>query len=1718
LDAEVMKNQSDKSLKSTNKVASASSMRLALENRLLFDGAVIATATEVLDDTAQEASADKSADTTPVAIADTQANFGHLFDVQADAQQPLAITSASPAGNKDAPNLLILDSRTAGSRDPYNNSLADFDVRVLDANHDGYQQITQILQDRGNTTDLHLLTATVDGKQWLGVSQITSTLTTANSESLADWGDGLAPNANIVFHGRESINNSWLNHVNALTGGQVSWSKDSSINTIASTDKPVNLKETQPNNQHDKLPAVVSPDEARTVKSLVFIDTKVKDYQTLLEGIDTNATVIQLDPNKDGVGQIAQVVSHYSNIDAIHIISHGSVGELYLGSSILNKANMQGQYADELALLGQHLSKDADILVYGCDFAQGAIGEDAVRQLSTLTGADIAASTNQTGSAGLGGDWLLERHVGQVDSNLAVDLEAQHDYKGLLASPVAPDDPTKVPGKFLILNAKQDPVPTVTGSGVGESALYQNVGTFNSKSLDVRLTVVASTTDGTFATNVANNAFLYNFPVSSGPGTDTARIRFEVLDSATGQRINTSYVLTLLDLDAAGKIEVNKSSVTGYGLSPATTLSASDVSGVLTFTGSTDLGNLTDPNKAIQLLVENQSFVDYTFTSEFSHSGILMKADSLNFIPNSTFANFDQGVTTENTPLVVPSPGVLSNDTDPDGDPLVVSGVQGSPGGVGGPVTLPSGAIVTVNANGSYTYNPNGAFNYLSPSDPPATDTFTYTVSDGKGGTDTGTVSITVNGVNNPPDAVNDGPIAATEDTPLTLSPALLLGNDTDPEGKPLTIASVQSPTHGTVALIGGNVIFTPAPGYNGPASFTYTISDSLGGTDTATVTLNIHAVNDPPVATPVSPSGNEDSPIPVHLAGTDVDGTVTSVTVTTLPPATKGVLYLHDGKTPVTAGIPLTPAQAAGLIFKPAPNFNGTVAIPFKVTDNNGAISAPANANITVNAVNDPPVAISGSTNTTEDTNATVNLKGTDIEDGTVTSVTVTTLPSVTQGILYYPGGTTPVTAGTPLDPTTAASLVFKPAPNFHGLVDISFTVKDHNGATSQPGSFVIDVADVNHDPVATPTTVTGTEDTPVPVSLTGTDVEGPISAVTVTKLPPAAQGILTKANGSPVVAGEPLSRSDAAGLIFKPAPNFHGILTVPFTVTDSDGQVSSPPADLTIIIGAVNDPPVATSVSPNGNEDTPIPVKLAGTDVDGTVASVTVTTLPPATQGILYLHDGITPVPAGTVLTPDQASGLIFKPAPNFNGTVTIPFEVTDNNGAISAPADANITVNAVNDPPVAINSSTNTLQDINANVSLTGTDVDGTVTNVTVTSLPPATQGTLFLSDGITPVTAGKQLSPEQAASLIFDPAPNFKGIVTIPFTVLDNSGTTSEAANFVIDVAEVNADPIATPTTVDGPKDTPVPVSLTGTDAEGPIGRVTIISLPPASQGILMKPDGTPVVAGLPLSPEEAANLKFLPAPNFSGTLTIPFTVTDSVGQVSSPAANLTINIGQNPNIGSLIMLSNPTPPLFSPSTGSAYSLLPFREPNNPTWNGYDTYSPSRLSLYDHLADYELYLTGSLRNQVVRELQSYSFSIPPGTFRHSNPNEKIEYEATELDGLSLPSWLHFDPKQVRFSGVPPKDAKNTEVMVTAKDQYGNEAYATFTVTVNREHDYNDKKGFKPHSKHTHHHAQVSEEVNKQAIVVGKLGFNEQIHSAGKLSRLMESRLLLNSFNKL
>ena len=257
-------------------------------------------------------------------------------------------------------------------------------------------------------------------------------------------------------------------------------------------------------------------------ETLLIIDARVADHQSLLADLPGNVTVRVIGVEESGIAVISEALAEGGDFDAVHIVSHGSAGALSLGSDAIRNDTLAGQ-SEALQGWAQHLAADADILLYGCDIAQGEAGQALVTELARLTGADIAASTNATGSAEQGGDWVLERQTGRIEAATLSGV----GFAGLLVAPtlkdVAPADaPTSVGEN--------------TGGKVGEGIEISGTGS------DV-LTVTASVAKGTLSqTSFTGNAaavqawlasLTYSYSGISETG-DSDRLSLSVVNITTG--------------------------------------------------------------------------------------------------------------------------------------------------------------------------------------------------------------------------------------------------------------------------------------------------------------------------------------------------------------------------------------------------------------------------------------------------------------------------------------------------------------------------------------------------------------------------------------------------------------------------------------------------------------------------------------------------------------------------------------------------------------------------------------------------------------------------------------------------------------------------------------------------------------------------------------------------------------------------------------------------------------------------------------------------------------------------------------------------------------------------------------------------------------------------------------------------------------------------------
>jgi VCBS repeat-containing protein len=560
----------------------------------------------------------------------------------------------------------------------------------------------------------------------------------------------------------------------------------------------------------------------------------------------------------------------------------------------------------------------------------------------------------------------------------------------------------------------------------------------------------------------------------------------------------------------------------------------------------------------------------------------------------------------------------------------------------------------------------------------------------------------------NVPPIADSQSVTTNEDEPIGI---ILTGSD--PDGDPITFNIISQPSNGVLTGTIPDITYTPNLNFNGTDSFSFKVNDGFSDSEPATVTITVNSVNDVPVANDDSYTTDEDTELRVATPGvldndSDVDGDTLSAVL--VGDVSHGTLSLsRDGS----------------FTYTPDANWYGMDSFTYKANDGT-TDSNVATVTITINSVNDAPVAQDVSVTTDEDTAVSGTLTATDV-DGDPLTFAPTTSPAK---------GTLVVNAN--------GDFTYTPDPNVNGTDTITFEVSDGNGGTDT-GTLTITINPVNDPPVAQDVSVTTDEDTAVSGTLTATDVDGdPLTFAPTTS--PAKGTLVVNANGD---------------FTYTPDPNANGTDTISFEVSDGNGGTDT--ATLTITINPVNDLPVADDETYTTDEDTPLMVAAPGvldgdTDVDGDTLSAILETAP--SHGSLVLN----------------ANGAFtYTPDANWHGKDTFTYKANDGT-ADSNVATVVITVNPVNDAPVADSQSVVTDEDVPVDITLTGSDVDGDSLSFDIVSQP--VNGTL---SGDPP-------------DLTYTPDPDFHGGDS--FTFVANDGTTdSEPATVSITVRSVNDPPVA-----------------------------------------------------------------------------------------------------------------------------------------------------------------------------------------------------------------------------------------------------------------------------------------------------------------------------------
>ena len=493
----------------------------------------------------------------------------------------------------------------------------------------------------------------------------------------------------------------------------------------------------------------------------------------------------------------------------------------------------------------------------------------------------------------------------------------------------------------------------------------------------------------------------------------------------------------------------------------------------------------------------------------------------LNFtiFDNASIGTADSADTDEDTAVSI---NVLANDASA-GSGLNPASVR---------VTAPPahGSAQVDTGSGAITYTPDANYH--------GSDSLSYTVDDISLGTSAAiSVAITINAVNDAPQAMADV-VSVAEDGVLNADVA---ANDTDPDSgdsvDSSTLTIVTQPLHGSASVIAGMIRYSPDTGYRGPDSLTYQIDDQQGATsEVAGVLINVGSINTAPLASDDSGSTDEDTAVVLTVLSNDSDADgvldISSVSVLNAP--------AHGSAT--------TDSSNGEITYTPAADYDGNDSFTYVVRDDAGAVSDPATVTLTINPVNDAPVAVADTATLPGSTAISINVLGNDSDaDGSPDPASLDLVDPPADGSASVADG----------------MIRYTPGGSFSNSDSLTYRVQDNDGAWSDPATVTITSQPVNDQPLANNDSVSTGEDTllRIDVAANDDDVDGSLNLASIEIGSGPSHGSLT-------------DHSDGT-LTYTPAANYYGADSFTYRIADNEATPSAW-ATVSIRISAVNDAPV--------------------------------------------------------------------------------------------------------------------------------------------------------------------------------------------------------------------------------------------------------------------------------------------------------------------------------------------------------------------------------------------------------------------------------------------------------------------------------------------------------------------------------------------------------------
>ncbi|QTN39610.1 tandem-95 repeat protein [Cryomorphaceae bacterium] len=709
--------------------------------------------------------------------------------------------------------------------------------------------------------------------------------------------------------------------------------------------------------------------------------------------------------------------------------------------------------------------------------------------------------------------------------------------------------------------------------------------------------------------------------------------------------------------------------------------------------------------------------------------------------------------------------------------------------------------------DGCATYTPDPNYNGI--------DTVTTIICDASGDCQVVYSTITVIPVNDPPVAVNDT-VGTMEATPVTID---IANNDYAPiDGNidPTSVVVTVSPSNGSVTVdpITGALTYTPNAGFTGTDSIQYAICDDgfplPAECDTAWVFIDVDAVNDPPIAINDFDTTSSGTPVSIDVTAndSDTDGNIDPTTVTIIGGPNNGTATVD----PVTGVITYTPDST----------FVGSDTITYVVCDDGTPLPSECDTAQVIVEVEEREFAfgfvVPECDNDVAKLSWDINLLN--FPSPGPTPLTITWADSLGNvihvdsnlaltGTVLWPGMVVD-NNGNPLDwpGWILQNGIWVPgADGFEGLrpeAVVTFSINPSATVTlTYPPATPACGAEPPSNPIAVNDTVSTPQDVGISIAVLNNDLPSD------TTLNPGTVAVLTGPHNGTVVV------NPNGTVSYQPTAGYAGPDSLSYVVCDNNAQPLCDTAWVYIDVISVLQPPVAVDDVTGTQEDQPVLISLLVNDfdTDGTIDTSSVTILSGPSNGTVS-YDPVT-------------GQLLYSPNPGFSGVDSVQYQVCDNDGLCDT-AWITITVSPENDPPVAVNDTTNTLEETGVVIDVTNNDfdTDASIDPTTVNVITPPQNG----SYNVDPVTG----------QVTYVPNIDFVGTDSLTYIVCD-TGTPlpslCDTAVVYIDVLPVNDPPIAVDDVVGTLEDTPVTIAAPGNDSDidGNIDPTTLTIISGPSNG-------------------------------------------------------------------------------------------------------------------------------------------------------------------------------------------------------------------------------------------------------------------------------------------